>query len=214
MVNQPIVLHIMPDNIYLQLTFTLWAGGGSGGNFTYTRTTQSTLGIKLNTFEVKQNNGNCILDWETSSEKDNKGFYMERSNDGRNFETIAFVSANANVVSGSKYTYTDEKPYDGFNYYRLKQVDYNGDYEYSWVVNTSVKSSSVNVYPNPATDVIHLQTNGLNAGSWKLSNSIGHFLKKGSLSEKEINIKELQSGMYILTIFDGQNVTVKNIVKL
>lgn len=213
MVNQPMVLHIMPDDIYLQLTFSLWAGSSSG-NFTYTRTTQIPLGIKLNSFEVKQNNGNCMLDWVTASEKDNKGFYVERSHDGRNFETLGFVSATANAAAVSAYTYTDAKPYYGFNYYRLKQVDYDGQYDYSWIVNTSVTNESIKVYPNPATNVIRLESAGSGSGSWKLSNAVGTSVKTGTLSGKEINISELPPGMYILTIMEGQSVTVRNIVKL
>lgn len=208
------VLHIMPDDIYLQLTFTFWAGGNSGGNFTYTRTTGTPLGIKLATFEISQHNGNCMLQWATSSEKDNRGFYIERSNDGRSFETLDFVSAKAGAQQGSAYAYTDLKPHNGINYYRLKQVDLDGRHEYSWLVNTVVKTEDINVYPNPATDVIYLKTKETKTGSWKLSNALGTTVKRGSLSFKEINISELPAGMYLLTIMDGQQVTTKNVIKL
>ena len=135
------VLHIMPDDIYLQLTFSFWGiGSGGGGNYTYTRTTPTILGIKLSAFGVKQNGMSCILNWATSSEKNNKGFYIERSNEGRNFETIDFVSAKANSESGNTYTYTDLNPTESLNYYRLKQIDHDETYNYSWIVNTIVKS--------------------------------------------------------------------------
>jgi hypothetical protein len=215
MVNQPMVLHIMPADIYLQLTFSLWAGGGTGGNFTYTRTTgPAPLPIHLTAFNVEQKNNNCVLSWTTESEVNNKGFDLERSADGKTFESIAYIPASAALNTTNSYNFTDESPYNGLNYYRLKQVDLNGDVTYSWVVKTSIKSGNINIYPNPSTNVVNIKSsNGFI--SWKLANNLGVIVKAGTSTDKEIYIRNLPSGMYMLTIIDNEhNVLVKRITKL
>lgn len=76
----------------------------------------------------------AVLEWQTTSEKDNKGYEIERSYDGNKFEKIGFVSASTFSASVKNYTFTDNAPLAAIQYYRLKQVDLDNKTVYSKVV--------------------------------------------------------------------------------
>ncbi|MBP7262083.1 MAG: T9SS type A sorting domain-containing protein [Bacteroidia bacterium] len=102
-----------------------------------------------------------LLTWTTATELNNDYFSIERSSDARTFESIGIVSGAGNSSALLHYQFTDEAPLSGINYYRLKQVDFNGDISISMirsVLNTS--TIAINIYPNPATDFITIQFAG------------------------------------------------------
>lgn len=95
------------------------------------------------------------LNWSTASERNNKGFEVERSADGKLFEYVDFVKGNGNSSSVASYKYTDRTPFKGTNalYYRLKQVDKDGNSSYSQVIrvnlDTKAAAKEISAYPNP-----------------------------------------------------------------
>ena len=98
------------------------------------------------------NNSEVILRWETASEEDNSHFVVERSADGNSFEAIGTVAGNGTTSEINHYSLVDKDPYYGYNYYRLKQVDFDGDYEYSQIETVIISSQDVPdviIYPNP-----------------------------------------------------------------
>lgn len=110
------------------------------------------LPIKLISFTAKEEQSNALLHWVTPLEKNNKGFYVEKSADGKNFSQIGFVPGNENIHDQSEYEFTDRNFIQN-SYYRLNQVDYNGENEYSHIVflNHSCyhPQSTFTIYPNP-----------------------------------------------------------------
>ncbi|WP_221391599.1 S8 family serine peptidase [Dyadobacter sp. NIV53] len=107
------------------------------------------LPVSLISFSAKkQLNGSVKIDWVTANEVDNAHFILERSKDLKNIESIAKVNPDANAAATHSYNYTDELPYQGTSYYRLKQVDLNGHTTgYTWV--SIVIDRTYAVFPNP-----------------------------------------------------------------
>jgi hypothetical protein len=108
--------------------------------------------VKLLSFAAIKENALVKLYWVTASEFNNDYFAVERSVDGLKFETITIVEAIGNSQDIQKYSVTDQNPYLGVSYYRLKQTDYNGSFEYSKIVSVNFSMDlgyGLNVFPNP-----------------------------------------------------------------
>lgn len=102
-------------------------------------------------------NNTVLLNWQTAIEINNDHFEIERSNDGVRFERIGIVKAN-NFNNGSSYEFADKQCSEGTNYYRIKQVDFDGVGVYSKTVSVYNRTeNTVRIYPNPATDFINVE---------------------------------------------------------
>jgi len=116
--------------------------------------TVSTASDNILNFAAMPVSGGVKLLWRTSAEVDNDYFTIERSNDGVNFEAIDNIDGSGNTQQAIQYSYVDESPADGINYYRLSQTAFDGcEKTYNPI---SIKLgdgasslSVVNVYPNP-----------------------------------------------------------------
>ncbi len=121
------------------------------------------LPVELLYFDAELQDGEVVLDWATATEVNNEKFEIERSTDGKTFEKIAEVKGSGNTKVKQEYVYYDTAlPLHGFDqlYYRLKQIDYDGAYEYSpvgSVRNTLPQVSNVKVSPNPFRDHIKVE---------------------------------------------------------
>ncbi len=96
------------------------------------------------------------LTWITSAETNNKGFTIQKSSDGIVFDSIGYVEGHGTITTSSVYTFYDDN-FTNSAYYRLKQIDYNGDVEESKVVflpSATHNTTSTLIYPNPATNQI------------------------------------------------------------
>lgn len=127
----------------------------------------TVLPIELLDFSGTTDDTQVVLKWTTSTETDNEKFILERSRDAMNFDPIAIIPGAGNSIVTIDYEHTDHQPYLGVNYYRLRQVDYNGDESTSQVIsvvfdNTIAAVSSI--YPNPATDRIAFNVQSLDDG--------------------------------------------------
>lgn len=104
------------------------------------------IGLKLEN-EIK-------LEWTTESEVNNSHFEVEHSLNGHNFEMIGKIQGSGNSQSTIEYSFIDESPNIGLNYYRLKQVDFDGQFEYSKVITVNFdrkNSDDLEVFPNPTS---------------------------------------------------------------
>lgn len=117
------------------------------------------LPVNLLYFSSKQENNNIILNWATSSERNNKGFQVEKSLDGINFVSIGFIEGYGNSATKLNYSFTDSENITNNSYYRLKQLDWDGRFEYSSVIciSTVINAKKIlMVYPNPITTWIEI----------------------------------------------------------
>ncbi|MEP7264418.1 MAG: T9SS type A sorting domain-containing protein [Bacteroidota bacterium] len=156
------------------------------------------LPVELVKFGVKPENEKAKLFWTTASEKDNDYFEIERSGDGVHFTAIGQVKGAGNSVSMLNYTWYDLKPLSGLSYYRLKQVDNNGDYNYSAIqtclFNGKNTDKSFTLYPNPNTgDKIFISFNA------------DQFNKNISVDIFDVNGVSVFSDLTVTTDASGRN---------
>ena len=112
------------------------------------------LPVKLIHFKAFIQEGGVQLIWSTATEKDNRGFDIERSADNRNWAPLGFVNGNGTSAHRHDYTFSDNSPMSGVNYYRLKQLDFDGKHEYSHIIVADLKANTLqfDVFPNPSAD--------------------------------------------------------------
>lgn len=144
--------------------------------------TSTPLPVTWHYFNGYYADGSAYLEWRTASEINNAGFEVERSKDGTTFTKIGWVEGNGSTTVEQQYFFTDESPEQGWNYYRLKQIDYDENFEYSRLIPVFVDDlPQVEIYPNPLRDHIFLSrinselppevtfTNMLGQRSWRLT---------------------------------------------
>lgn len=119
----------------------------------------TVLPVELLYFTGRAKDSEVSLQWATATELNNSHFDIERSADGRVYEAIGRVKGAGDYQGLLEYAFTDEKPHFGLNYYRLRQVDYDGAFEYSNVVAVEVEGKpggGISVFPNPAAGQVEV----------------------------------------------------------
>ncbi|MBI3500764.1 MAG: T9SS type A sorting domain-containing protein [Bacteroidetes bacterium] len=115
------------------------------------------LGVTMMDFSAKAEGRIVATTWATASESSTSSFALERSKDGTTFSTVEIINAAGNSSAIIHYSAQDENPYGGVSYYRLKETDSNGNFSYSKIVSVNLQSeNAVSVYPNPASEIIHV----------------------------------------------------------
>ncbi len=138
-----------PSGLAFDKANYLYISNGTYGNNTIVRTTDSTLPIVLSSFSVQTKNNTLKIDWQTATELNTSQFSIQQSTDGISFKEIGIVKAIGS--GGNIYDFTDNKPANGINYYRLQSVDKDGSSSYSKVVGVNFgNKQSFSIIPNPA----------------------------------------------------------------
>lgn len=181
---------------------------------TYVSTTP--LPVELVSFNGESINGRNHLHWKTVSEMNNDYFEVERSTDETVFKHLITVDGNGSITQEINYMATDETPCYGINYYRLKQVDFNGDFRYSKVIainnNDDVKSVYIQATQNHGMYLVHL--NQLKKGTLRLYTIDGGLLDEISLNETDsilnLDLRAYHSGLYLVSVFtNGEIINLK-----
>jgi hypothetical protein len=177
----------------------------------------SPLTIKLLSFSGEKRGASSELIWQTVAEAFGDAFALERSADGMSYALLTMVKARG---SASSYTFTDQKPATGINYYRLKMINASGKSVLSHVVKldaVSVATFSIVAYPNPVKDVIVFQTvnRGVNA-TLTVTDAEGNLTAVYPVSEDlhSINISGFAPGTYFVKYSDNVNRKTVKINKL
>jgi hypothetical protein len=123
------------------------------------------LPVEMVFFTAENKSNRVELNWQTASEKNNDFFEVQRSFDGKEFEVLGIVEGNGDSQEFIEYEFNDYSPLAGDSYYRLRQVDYDGAFEYSQVVRINrAQASDLVVVPNPTqSQNIRLRLSGFNA---------------------------------------------------
>jgi hypothetical protein len=175
--------------------------GKSSPGATYSLASTSPLPVTLSSFNIRQIETKAVLQWSTSEEVNASHFDVEHSRDGKVFSLAGTVSANE---LNRKYQFIDNNIFTGTKYYRLKMVDLDHSFAYSRIVSIALISDKKqpNLYPNPASDVIKLNTDGLeNVKKIFIYNINGTLISQLSkIDSNEINVSDLSSGMYSLKV--------------
>jgi len=185
------------------------------GTFTI-QATGTPLAIKLANITATNVGSHNRINWATEDEAKGDMFELERSVDGRNFTTIATLAAKGQP---SNYTYIDEDPITGVNYYRLKLKDVAGNTEYSQTVQATVKGGKflVQVYPNPVSDVLTIEVYGTDAatGTVTISDVTGKVVKVLNMEDgvATVDMKGMAQGMYLVRYADDNHTQVIKVNK-
>jgi hypothetical protein len=166
--------------------------------------------VKLISFDGKYDQNVIALQWATAWEDQNEGFEIQKSNDAVNFSKIGYVPGNLTIKSKSVYGFTDTdiKP-DETVYFRLKQYDLDGSYEFSRIIavkSTLNEEGKVLVYPNPNKGIFVLKSKDASLSNIHFYNSLGKELAiKVRLAEEQdsfqvTSISSLVPGIYELKI--------------
>ena len=204
--------------------------GGSGQGYTMSGTGLGgvILPVVWSGFNLSQHEDRILIEWSTSEEINNDYFLVQRSADGVNFEAISKVSGMGSVTVEKQYKAYDKTPHFRLNYYRIKQVDYDGRYDFSEIKSlyfdpdgASTRKRRVeclingNLYP-----VFVEQADNNSPVSVRLINVMGQVLYEERFTDNEsrgsnavVSIsKHLQTGIYHL-VLSGNNVqAVKKIL--
>ncbi|MCF0073924.1 glycoside hydrolase family 9 protein [Dyadobacter sp. CY261] len=169
---------------------------------------EDPLPVELADFYLKElDGGNAQLYWKTVSEIDNERFEIERSVDGVDFRMIGEVKGNHNSQQARFYTFTDNEVPDATTYYRLKQVDIDGQFEYSKIIALYRNGEAAfRLGPNPLTEFVDLQMPAhVGSATVKLTSMSGVELMRSQVNRNgRVSISNLPKGIYILQVEKGK----------
>ncbi|MEM9549026.1 MAG: T9SS type A sorting domain-containing protein [Bacteroidota bacterium] len=175
----------------------------------------NVLPVKLTFFGVDRQSDGNYLKWTTETEVNNDYFEILRSKNGVDFETIGRVVGNGTSNRAIDYAFVDEKPTAGLNYYRLKQVDYDGAFEFTYIVKVENKLDRVKIYPTKINTTINVEIEDTESATLTVMNNMGQVFKTSSLTStlNTIDISELPSGIYYARVESETQLSVERIIK-
>jgi hypothetical protein len=189
--------------------------------------TPITLPVKLISFTAMLNNNKVDLRWVTSSEMNASHFVVERSTDGTTFSDAGAVFAYGNTTEQKDYQYTDNISSSNSTiiYYRLRQVDIDGKFEYSAIRIIRIGKQTENniailTYPNPVTNELRVTVPSGWQGKevvFEVYNQNGQKVKafkRGTTSQTEsIVVSDLAKGFYLIKATCGSEIAQQKIIK-
>lgn len=171
--------------------------------------TLSPLPVELVSFDASLAERKVILNWQTASELNSNYFDILRSNDGENWSSIGTVPASGSSQSIIDYSLTDTSPMNGVSYYRLKQVDLNGNFHLSDIrsINNSSKVNQVKIYPNPTDKGLVTVVSDEPISSLLVYNALGKVVFEAKIDSDDtylLDAQSFESGMYWINL-NGEN---------
>jgi trimeric autotransporter adhesin len=184
----------------------------------YTRNDAGTVTpVTLSFFTVQKNDNKAKIEWVTEQEINSSKFIVERSTDGRTWSSIATVNATGNSTTRNTYSIIDYAPLKGINYYRLKQIDIDGKFEYS-VVRSAIFNLAYNIIvsPNPAIDFINVSINKTDNKNIQIqiADMSGKVIRNviSNQSLTSISTNGIAKGMYLVKVINEQIVSTRKIM--
>lgn len=222
-------------NFWIEASFATGFSGFGAGAAGAPPAGSGTLPIDLIDFEVYCNKNDKELVWSTASEINNHYFLIERSIDAKSFEAIGKVDGSGNSNELKEYSYRDNT-YESENkekvYYRLKQIDSDGEYSYSPIISVQCLKGNIadlndfvlSAYPNPVQDILHLTAENVSSKylSVKVYNTYGDViferqnLNSGELNQyfyEKIDCSKFASGVYLLSVTCDKSTQTLRIIK-
>jgi photosystem II stability/assembly factor-like uncharacterized protein len=174
------------------------------------------LAFQDNSFKASNTNDNVLLNWNVGNDFNNDYYSVERSADGVQFSEIGKVKSKIDLSENHDYNFQDHPLLNGHQYYRLKQVNNDGDVSYSNIIKIEFVVSHIKLYPNPVNDMLRVE--GLNPGeNTKLSviDVTGRLVQQVRTGSTNYiwNIKKLAAGSYYLKVETGKQVNTLKFVK-
>jgi hypothetical protein len=188
-----------------------FSGGGGGA----ASDGSALLPVELTALSASAVKSDVMVKWETASESFNQGFEVQHSIDGTTFSAIGMVAGAGSTSEYSNYGFEHINAPADLNYYRLKQMDYAGTFSYSNVVTAVVVDGNerMAIYPNPASSELFITTVG--SGQVEVRNARGQLINKLNVTgeQQRLDISRLKSGLYFITLRDGDNTSTQRFMK-
>jgi len=216
---------ILPARSGKHVIYSIWQRSDSGEAFYSTSDVDFgvVLPVDLTAFDVELSDKNEVeLSWSTASERNNAYFEIEHSVDGTNFNTIGRVAGNGLTDEAQYYNFTDRAVLvSGMNYYRLRQVDFDGAFEYSEIREIDIKSNnSVSIYPTFAQDFIQISiAEGIGENlEFQIFDVTGRYVKAAIIeAERRVvnfSIADFEKGAYFIRFRLNGVVVTEQFVKM
>ncbi len=168
------------------------------------------LPIELISFDGTLTERNdVLLEWRTQTEIENQGFNVERlSSDQASWQFLDHVLGRGNTWEVSEYRYVDQFPSPGSNHYRLKQIDFDGSWSYSPIINIDYHQVDVGIFPNPVNDILIIKSGS--GHEFIISDVLGKNKSKGIIQNGQVEVSNLANGTYFLLVAGRQFKFVKH----
>ncbi|MDT8412738.1 MAG: T9SS type A sorting domain-containing protein, partial [Vicingaceae bacterium] len=215
---------LLPPNTTYYIAVDGFAGSDCNFDITIEGAVNPPLPIELISFDATcaPTNGAVDLKWLSASEINNDFYTLERSYDAISFEIVATIKGAGNSNNINSYFFRDMNALDGVSYYRLKQTDFNGNFEYFNIVAVNCTSSNngISIYPNPANNEFTIQLEGEkgNEISIEMYNSIGqqvmsrNFILQQKFFSEQIDVNEFDQGIYFVNIKLNDSLSSKKLI--
>ncbi len=204
-----VVLSVSTSGLKAQFT------GGSGQGYVKASVIlNEVLPVTWNRFEAVADAPAVNLIWETATETDNDYFEVEHSVGESEFKTVARVNGRGTVNTISRYDFSHINPVNGLNYYRLKQVDFDGQHHYSDVISIwmDLLSENIRLYPNPTRGKLNVAIPWQGNFRVRIYDSIGNEVYTTQMtgrSPQSIETDGMPKGLYYLVSSMGDRAISK-----
>ncbi len=193
----------------------------AGGSFTSTGTKENgffvqygncpnPLPVELLNFDASPYKRTVLLDWTTVSEINNDYFEVERSVDVVNFEYVGTIDGVGNSQQTENYSMIDYSPYDGVSYYRLKQFDFNGEFEYSQIRVVKFNGGDdVIIFPNPTSGSFSVYSTP-DGSHVSIVSMNGKLVRE--ITTDVVDVEDIANGVYFVRIQTEEKIISKKLV--
>jgi hypothetical protein len=216
----------LPTNSSLTTDNIETASFSSGGNtnlnnnFGMTGGAITALPVDWVNFEATKTSNDIRFKWITGAEENCSHFEVQRSIAGYNWERLVQLKGKGHSISITTYNYIDSQPLPGTNYYRIKQVDFDGEHDFSTTIginySTQIMINELKLFPNPTQQNVSV--------SWKsrmltgfvqlldLNGQIAKSLEVQNTTNTRMDVSDIQNGVYYIKVSSDEFETVKPLI--
>lgn len=213
-------LYLLSQTSYSLSHIGAFSTAGICGDLTSCNFPFAVLPVRFSNFNVSvENNKSVMLSWEATQQSNNKGFFVEESVDGISWSDKTFIAAVGANSMDTKYSFVDDDPLNGESYYRIKQIDLDGNERFSDVKAVAIvlaNGSKISVWPNPARSTIRINNNSKSYAIARVYNQSGSEIGEHRLNSglNSIDISSLSFGVYIVNVkFENGETYNQKIIK-
>ncbi|MBL7944057.1 MAG: T9SS type A sorting domain-containing protein, partial [Flavobacteriales bacterium] len=169
------------------------------------------LPVDLLTFTAEEAKEGIALHWVTATEMNNDYFAIERSMDGNNWEMIGTLDGYGSTSEIHHYNWTDTFPKEGWNYYRLRQYDYNGMFKIVGPTSANWHNDHLLMWPNPASEQLMLRIDSPSRVA--IMDLAGKLVHEGTYETSfELDVSAFPRGIYFVSVENGMDVRTEKLV--
>ena len=172
------------------------------------------LPVEMIYFKGNVKGNSTYLTWETASEKNCKNFLIEHSMNDIGLEEIGMTKGHGTTIQPNSYGFVHEKLIKGTHYYRLKQVDDNGNFAYTDIISVHAGSEGITIIPNPTQGPVTIS--GIEQDDViiiQVTNEVGTLVKEEGLLNNAFDLSEQPNGWYFITVKTDSQVTTQRLLK-